>query len=484
MIRQDWHTISSLWPVLFKCQHFEKPSIQELLDKIFVKTNKDFDSFENRIRLGDQVVKLAYEIGQGLGAETRQPNEATRLERFNRRFASETKLIAGLMTELINIAKEPQLLWKNQATSFGSVLFLLNSCGVDKGLLNEECIQLYVDSLIHENINIRKISIDALCIILKMVKHKKEIRRVNTNELVKSGLITVDQAIPGYRPDNSWHSYDPSFLKDCLETNEEDVHKWEQANFLDKSYWGYYCWPNQINVNCNSRKNFGAQDQNEFSAAVKPVEKRFRMDADFVKSFIKYSTIEESKGNEKFDAKKFHLFKALFRNFGSVDIINGLFGHLKRLVSDRDAETHECNHKLASELVAGLIRGSKYWPINELKKMWSELKAILDLVMENITTENIKLWASCFSTSFEDQDPRRMTFYLKYFTDLTTKVFGPAGVKQDSSITSFQQTSYLQLISALNQFEWRIPTFWSNLFDMFLNNMSHPYKAIREKNSL
>lgn len=187
MIRQDWKTISSLWPVLFKCQHFEKPTIQDLLDKIFVKTNKDFDSFENRIKLGDRVFNLALDMAQTSGVDTSAytTSETARLAKFNERCVNETRIIAGLMSQLIHIAKEPGLLWKNQATSFGSVLFLLNSCEVEKSLLSEECIQLYVDSLIHENINIRKISIDALCIILKMVKHKKQTRRFEMKDLLK-----------------------------------------------------------------------------------------------------------------------------------------------------------------------------------------------------------------------------------------------------------------------------------------------------------
>jgi hypothetical protein len=55
---------------------------------------------------------------------------------------------------------------------------------------------------------------------------------------------------------------------------------------------------------------------------------------------------------------------------------------------------------LAAELISGLIRGSKYWPLDDLKQMWAKLKVILDLVIENISTENIKLWLMCFSTSF------------------------------------------------------------------------------------
>ena len=137
-----------------------------------------------------------------------------------------------------------------------------------------------------------------------------------------------------------------------------------------------------------------------------------------------------------------------------------------------------------------MIRGSKYWPLSQLKAMWKELKQILDLAMENITNENINLWVNCFSVAFEDQDPRRMTFYLQYFTGLTMKIFkggkeeAEVEAESDASTSSFQQTSCLQLLAALNQLEWRIPRFWSDLFDVFTSNLSHPYKAIREKNSI
>jgi hypothetical protein len=120
--------------------------------------------------------------------------------------------------------------------------------------------------------------------------------------------------------------------------------------------------------------------------------------------------------------------------------------------------------------------------------MWTELKQVLDLAVENITNENINLWVNCFSVAFEDQDPRRMTFYLQYFTDLTLRIFGKEDASQETeteaSTSSFQQTSCLQLLASLNQLEWRIPSFWSGLFEVFTNNLGHPYKAIREKNSI
>ena len=156
MIKQNWHVISAIWPALFKCQYFEKPSVQDLLDKIYVKTNKDFDSFENRIQFNEQVLSRAYELNSA-SLKIYGGDSEKRLARFKDTCRVETEMIATLMGQLIRIARESQLLWKNQATCFGSILFLLNSCEFESSLLTVECIQLFVDSLVHENINIRKV---------------------------------------------------------------------------------------------------------------------------------------------------------------------------------------------------------------------------------------------------------------------------------------------------------------------------------------
>lgn len=245
-----------------------------------------------------------------------------------------------------------------------------------------------------------------------MIKNKKrtnkrkirDVIREETNSSVDSqNQIVINEYKPGYRQDNSWHLYDRKFLNDCFETTgakaDEDVKRWESTNFLDKSYWGYYCWPNQININSNEREFFqkNQESASPFKHVIKPIIRKFQNDADFVKLFIKYSSLEESKS---FDKKKFHLFKALFRNFGNTEIVNGLFEHLKRLVTNRDPQMIESDQKVASEIVSGLIRGSKYWPLNSLKKLWKELVTIFDLIFKNLTSETLTIWLQSFSNSF------------------------------------------------------------------------------------
>jgi proteasome activator subunit 4 len=491
MVKQNWRILNAVWPALFRCQQFEKPTIQTLLDRIYFKANKDFDSFDNRVKLADAVLLQAFELTPELRGK--YVTEGERLKKFNEKCQIESALISNLMNELIKISKESQLLWKNQSTSLGTISLLFNTCRVQKSILTEDCLKLLVDSLVSENIHVRKVSLDALCIVLKMIKHKKQTKRYNTLELINQEMpngkklskhqVAINEAQPGYRLDNSWHVFDPDFLN-----NQQ---KWDNTCFLDKSFWGYYCWPSSVNVNVNKRETYPLEDVNStdtFSQCVKPIRDRFMNDSEFVLKFIRLSTIEESKGKEKFDKKHFYLFKALFRNFGSAKIFNNLFVHLNKLITDKESQTHECSQKLASELVSGLIRGSKYWSFSDLKELWAALKPLLDLAMDNMTTETLKLWFTCFSNAFEDQDPRRLTFYMNYFSELFKKMLARREendfviVNTDpSNPTSFQQASCLNLIAGLSQLEWRAQKFWSNLVDVFQANMTHPYKSIREK---
>ncbi|RNA03229.1 proteasome activator complex subunit 4B-like [Brachionus plicatilis] len=480
MIKQNWSVLNQLWPVLLRCQSYEKPSVQALLDKIYVRLDKDFDSFENRVQLDNGTVQLAFELSEKTKLSF---DNHKRLDGFVANSKQETQLVANLMDNLISIARESTLSWKNQSTSYGSLMYLLFSCQNDNQLMKPECIELFVDSLIHENIHIRKIAIDALCIIFKMVKHKKQTIEIRAEDLVKEQTKNVVSSIeintynPGYREDNKWHLYDPDFLTKS---------NWSETKFMDKSYWGYYCWPSKIKVNLNRRKFYSLDttEDDYFSKAMRPVVNRFRKDPNFFVKFLQLYRIEESRGHEKFDKKAFYVFKSLFRNYGTIDIIPNLESHLKNLITDKETTTQERSHKLAAELTSALIRGSKYWPFDQLKKLWSDLESVFNLLIENVTSENLSLWKSCFSNAYEDQDPRRLTFYLNYFKNLAFRILPNSdqdASESSSTSTSFQQTSCLQFLIAFSQVEWRAPEFWASLIDLFLNNMSHPYKSVREK---
>lgn len=311
MIKQNWSILSVLWPQVFKCQSFEKPSIQTLLEKIHAKTDKDFDSFDNRAKFSDELVQFAARMAH---LET-LASSSDRLERYEKRTRQETDIIAQLLDQLLKIAKQQsQLHWKNQANSFHAILFLLHNCVRTKSLLSAELVQLFVDSLLSDNACVRKISIDGLCIILKMIKPKKKTQRMNTLDLVKQKTnltdptqICVNRARPGVRVDNQWHLFDANFI-DTSSTvaTEAELARWKDSCFIEKNYWGYYCWPRELNVPESRRDWFTFEEEgsggssgtavSEYQLAIKPIIDKFSKDSEFVNKFVQLSIIEEAKG--------------------------------------------------------------------------------------------------------------------------------------------------------------------------------------------
>jgi hypothetical protein len=156
LIKQNWFILSKLWPALFKCKNLDKESIQALLDKIYFNANLNFNSFDNRVKFDTRLVSLAFELY--VCALDNYASEELRLKLYNQKCSYENHLISKLMDDLIDIAKDSNITWKNQEISLFSLIFLLNSCESHKKLLTPECVELFVNYLIHENANIRRVS--------------------------------------------------------------------------------------------------------------------------------------------------------------------------------------------------------------------------------------------------------------------------------------------------------------------------------------
>lgn len=57
------------------------------------------------------------------------------------------------------------------------------------------------------------------------------------------------------------------------------------------------------------------------------------------------------------------VFKGLFRNFGSA-FVDNFIEKLYVLIHQKIKEKEEGSHRVAAEIVAGMIRGSKYWTLD------------------------------------------------------------------------------------------------------------------------
>ena len=150
LITQNWEILAKIWPALFRCKYFEQETIRKLLDHIYNHTNQSFESFNNQSSLSDSAMESAIKISP---ISKSNSGILTLKEKSDK----EKRIIADLINDLIQIAKDPQIMWKNQEISLFSLIYLLNSCKMYPDLLSVELVKLFTNSLIHENVNIRKV---------------------------------------------------------------------------------------------------------------------------------------------------------------------------------------------------------------------------------------------------------------------------------------------------------------------------------------
>lgn len=264
---------------------------------------------------------------------------------------------------------------------------------------------------------------------------------------------------PGNRADNNWLQY--------AEANwPKDKEQWNQPNFVHKTHFGYYYWPEVMLV-------YGPDDmQPKLDRKIEemPVHEqevfKFLHDEKNLEKLIKFLSLEENKGKDKFDSRRFLMWKGIFRNFG-YSALEKLIPLIEKLCDDQIESSQRC----AAEIIAGLIRGSKHWTWEMSQDLWSWLVPVLRKLLGNVTVETIRDWGTCFATASESRDPNRIHWMLEVLMEEPLRSQG-----------SFLDSSRLYVLQgAMAQQEWRIGTLLHKL-DQFLNPyLTHPYQNVRER---
>lgn len=84
-----------------------------------------------------------------------------------------------------------------------------------------------------------QLSTASVSAILKQQKRKH--KKVTVDPYKSASPPPAGKFLPGSRPDNEWIMYHSDRVPDCQE-------KWEAMEFVDKTHWGYYCWPKYVLV--------------------------------------------------------------------------------------------------------------------------------------------------------------------------------------------------------------------------------------------
>lgn len=447
LTKHDWTTLAKVWPSLLLSRHSEKPSVAKLLDQVFKSLQKYSETFAIHNKITEEVVNMAWDLIP-LNQRPAEAEMASGLARSAYSNKVNEDVYESLVDKLCEELETRKLHWRHYNLGLGMLTILTRS----DIALPRRAVKLVVENLTHDNLLVRKCSIHVLGSILKQHKRPHPKIPLDPNECLVEA--------PGDRGGNLWLCYN----KDNVPKSLED---WDQPRYVHKTHYGYYMWPRKMLVYAPSDQqpplNRSSEDMNAQEAEI---FKFFSNEAKLQK-LIEFLSLEEQKGVDHFDARRFFMFKGLFRNFGGSIFLHLFRDHLERLVEQDQESAHRC----AAEVIAGIIRGSKHWPWDMTTDLWSWLQPLLQKIVSKITVESFTDWGTCFATSSKSRDPHRIHWMLEALMD--------EPIQSKGSFTDCSRLYALQ--GALAQQEWRIPTLMHKILEELKPFMTHSLLNVRDR---
>ncbi|KAK8724601.1 hypothetical protein OTU49_011168 [Cherax quadricarinatus] len=461
MVRRDWESLNMVWPALIASKHSEKPSIIRLMNALSDAVYYYMELFAIFHQISPGVVKAAEALLQSNSPKVKNnivTEDARTLacEKLAQRGNSNHDLYKNLVSKLVNHLDSGTLHWRTH----NMALNLLGCLIRPDVTFPADGVRAFTCSLIHDNIRIRETSIFYMPWILKNQKRKHKKIQINPYNVDDVNNVPV-RIIPGdSRPDNLWMQYN-SMKK--IETEEH----WEDTRYVEKTYYGWYTWPKSLMIYAPPSQQPPLDRKREELSDEEQVVYDFFMLQDNVDKLISFLSLEENKERDNFNTRRFWMFKGLFRNFGDT-FMHVLQGHVKRLVG----ETQKSSQRCATEIITGMIRGSKHWTFAKHQALWEVLKPILQIGMAKVTVETVEDWGTCMATASADRDPNRLAPLMELLMDDPLR----------ASEGAFNGSSRMyMLMGGLGQQEWRVAELSHRLLEYLRPSLSHPYKSIRDR---
>uniref|UniRef100_A0AAQ5XT79 Proteasome activator Blm10 mid region domain-containing protein n=1 Tax=Amphiprion ocellaris TaxID=80972 RepID=A0AAQ5XT79_AMPOC len=450
----DWECIALTWPAIVRsglssAMSLEKPSIVRLFDDLADKIHRQYETIGIDFSIPDEcctVAKALMTAGNPVPVEPVPSEEETQ----NEIMLYLLVIASDIDSDFVQLSRP----WKFEHIAIGFLSLLLR----DDHQLPPPAVMFFVKSLNHDSLYVRKVAISAVAGIMKQIKRPHKKVSVSPSELC--GVKELDVIVAGDRADNEWLQYNSSNLP----RTQQD---WDHCVFVEKTHWGYYCWPRKLMMYAPleeqpkhnlSREEMTEREQIIFDHFSDPV---------FINQFIEFLSLEDRKGKDKFSPRRFCLFKGLFRNFSDA-FLPVLRPHMERLVAD----SHESKQRCVAEIISGLIRGCKHWSYLKVESLWELLCPLLRTALSNITIETYADWGTCIATACESRDPRKLHWLFEMLME--SPVNGEGG--------SFVDACRLYVLQGgLAQQEWRVPELLHRLLQYLEPKLTQVYKNVRER---
>ncbi|CAG8548665.1 30916_t:CDS:10 [Gigaspora margarita] len=457
---RDWRFVPSFISSICQAQHDDKPSVQEMIRKVFYDylLNYNNTAFKT-IRtdgLNDAICRtldtLSISLDTNVFDKIRRKTE--------QRMSLQKKNYFELVDKLLNLVKSNTLHWRFASMAANFLDLLIRP----EAPASPDMAEFAAKGLVSELPALRRIAISTTTRILFHIKQRTltggDLELIalekTTNPLKKT--IAIPRPLP--------EGYTDEYLTTCLtKINENDT---TNVLFQDKTNVGWYVWPDNISVYspCTVSNTIPSCESSSQAAFNKFLES-FNSST-FWSSLLSYLSQEFVRDREdNFSMINAHLFKSIFQMYEDT------FLEVAKPEIAKLCESAEKNQqRAASEILAGLIRGSKHWRLDKLQALWDWAIPVLEKTFSSITPDSLVYWERFLGYCFRNRDPRRVLPLINLVLDSSL---------DPTSHASFVEAKKLFFVNTLiNSFSWRIIPRSQSLLNDYFSNIRHPYKQVRD----
>jgi proteasome activator subunit 4 len=444
-------------------KYSEKPSIVALMDSIQDLLIGLFSSFEIEFQFPDNsIMKRANKLLENYegcvhlrypGLDCMSDAEAREVE--IKRNQENLSCYYDLCNKLVELANDKSLHWRHteMAQSLLSLLLRRDIEYPKAAVLIFECL------LASDVIKARKTAVNIMSSWLRINK-PKAIRQVLDFDKGENQPGAKWPIKYGIRGDNVGLLFKQ---EDKITTAEQ----WNNTLFHTKPYIGFYIWPKEYRIYATPNQQVHLnRDQSAFSDTEKELI-TLLTEPTHLARILELMAVEEKKGSEEFNSSSYSLFYGLTRSFGTV-IVEAFRPFVEELLANKK----ESSQRLAAELVAGIIKGSKLWTYDKVKPLQDWLGPLLMTNFETINVEIEQIWAQALSNIFFDSEPRQTAWLFDILMELWAK-------PTENTYHTAARLYYIHC--AANQWQWRNLEIWNKLFEICKSMLGNSLQNLRTR---
>jgi proteasome activator subunit 4 len=145
------------------------------------------------------------------------------------------------------------------------------------------------------------------------------------------------------------------------------------------------------------------------------------------------------------------------------------------------SSVEECEQICASEIIAGLVKGSRFWSYEPTNRIWSKIIIpAFKEVFAKVTTETLHDWEDCLKYGIKKTDPNRIHWLFNLFLDYLENNFSAS--IDSSGAGAFNQSSFLKLFRKVSkELKWKLRELYAQIFSNLKQITSHPYHMVRKE---